>query len=111
MTERLLRKLYENGLIPTQKSLALAEGLSTSAFCRRRLAVMLVRLKYCEHLREATAFIEQGHLRVGPDTVRDPAYHVTRAFEDFIAWNNGSKIKRTIAKYSDKLDDADLLGV
>ena len=103
MTERLLRKLYENGLIPTQKSLALAEGLSTSAFCRRRLAVMLVRLKYCEHLREATAFIEQGHLRVGPDTVRDPAYHV--------AWNNGSKIKRTIAKYSDKLDDADLLGV
>jgi len=30
--------------------------------------------------------------------------------EDFVTWTDGSKIRRTIAKYNDKLDDYDLLG-
>ena len=171
LTSKLLRKLYENGLTPSQGSLAQAEKLATSALCRRRLAVMLVRLKFCETLREATTFVEQGacvgvgararawacvwsrsrsrtrvarrlsthayahtrsahalraltrtrtrthtrartpagHVRVGPDTVRDPAFHVTRAFEDFITWNDQSKVRRQVLRYHDKLDDADLL--
>ena len=50
-----------------------------------------------------------GHVRVGPDTVRDPAFHVTRAFEDFITWNDQSKVRRQVLRYHDKLDDADLL--
>ena len=40
----------------------------------------------------------------------DPAFHVTRNMEDFITWVDSSKIRRTIAKYNDKLDDFDLLG-
>jgi len=109
-TEQLVNKLYAMGLIPTA-SLAGAEKLSASAFCRRRLPVVMVRLKFAETLREAVEFIEHGHVRVGPEVVTDPAYLCSRTFEDFVTWVDSSKIKRTIAKYNDKLDDFELLGL
>lgn len=109
MTDELLNKLYNMGVIPTKKSLSLCERLSASAFCRRRLPVVLVRMKFCETLKEAVTFVEQGHIRVGPTVITDPAFLVTRSFEDFVTWVDSSKIKRTIMKYSDKLDDYDLL--
>ncbi|KAL0380983.1 UNVERIFIED_CONTAM: U3 small nucleolar ribonucleoprotein IMP3 [Sesamum angustifolium] len=83
MTDALIEKLYNMGVIPSRKSLALCERLSVSSFCRRRLATVLVRLKFAEHLKEAVTYIEQGHVRVGPDTVTDPAFLVTRNMEDF----------------------------
>lgn len=50
------------GIITTKKSLVQLEKLSTSALCRRRLAVVMVRLKMAETLREACTLIEQvGH--------------------------------------------------
>lgn len=109
MTEQLLEKLYNMGLLPAKKSLVQLEQLSTSTFCRRRLAVVMVRLKMAETVREACTFIEQGHVRVGPDTVTNPAFHVTRNMEDFVTWVDTSKIKRKVLKYNDKLDDYDLL--
>ena len=39
----------------------------------------------------------------------DPAFLVTRTFEDFVTWVDTSKIKRKVMKYNDKLDDYDLL--
>ncbi|CAH1768310.1 1735_t:CDS:2 [Entrophospora sp. SA101] len=66
-------------------------------------------LKMAETVKEAVTFVEQGHIRVGPETVTDPAYLVTRNLEDFITWVDTSKIKRKIMKYNDKLDDYDLL--
>lgn len=54
-------------------------------------------------------FVEQGHIRVGPNVVTDPSYLVTRMFEDYVTWVDGSKIKRVIKKYNDQLDDFDLL--
>ena len=51
----------------------------------------------------------QGHLRVGPTTVSDPAFLVTRAMEDFVTWVDTSKIRRKVEKYNDRLDDYDLL--
>jgi U3 small nucleolar ribonucleoprotein protein IMP3 len=98
------------GVIPSKKSLALTERLSTASFCRRRLAVVAVRLKMCETLREAATFIEQGHIRVGPDTVTDPAFHVTKDMEDFVTWVDTSNIKRKVLAYNDRLDDYNLLG-
>ncbi len=47
------------GVITSKKSLVQLERLSTAAFCRRRLAVVAVRLKMAETLREACTFIEQ----------------------------------------------------
>lgn len=42
-------------------------------FHRRRLPVVMVRLKMSETLTEAATYIEQGHVRVGPHAVTDPA--------------------------------------
>lgn len=47
------------GVITTKKSLVQLEKLSTASFCRRRLAVVMVRLKMSQTLREACTFIEQ----------------------------------------------------
>lgn len=33
-----------------------------------------------ENLKAATQFVEQGHVRVGPELVKDPALLVTRLF-------------------------------
>eukprot|EP00638_Chattonella_subsalsa_P012996 CAMPEP_0117780384 /NCGR_PEP_ID=MMETSP0948-20121206/2195_1 /TAXON_ID=44440 /ORGANISM="Chattonella subsalsa, Strain CCMP2191" /LENGTH=183 /DNA_ID=CAMNT_0005608167 /DNA_START=38 /DNA_END=589 /DNA_ORIENTATION=+ len=110
MTDQMLEKLYNLGIINTKKNLQLAEKANVSAFCRRRLPVVMVRLKMAETLKEAITFIEHGHVRVGPNVVTDPAFMVTRSMEDFLTWVDTSKIKRTIMKYNDKLDDYDLLG-
>lgn len=42
-------------------------------------------------------------VRVGPDTITDPAFLVTRSMEDFVTWVDTSKIKRKIMKYNDKV--------
>ncbi|XP_062106435.1 uncharacterized protein LOC133817833 [Humulus lupulus] len=109
MTDMLLEKMYNIGVIPSRQSLALCERLTVSAFCRRRLSTILVRLKFAEHLKEAVTYIEQGHIRVGPDTITDPAFLVTRNMEDFITWVDSSKIKRKVLEYNDKLDDYDAM--
>ncbi|KAK9905563.1 hypothetical protein WJX75_002198 [Coccomyxa subellipsoidea] len=109
LTDQMLDKLYNMGVIPTKKSLVLLEKLSTSSFCRRRLSVVMVRLRMAETLREACTFIEQGHVRVGPEAVLDPAFLVTRPMEDFVTWVDTSKIRRKVMQYNDKLDDYDLL--
>ena len=53
--------------------------------------------------------VEDGDVRVGPRVVRDPAFLVTRSMEDFVTWAGDASQKRHIAKYSNKLDDFDLL--
>ncbi|CAN8300029.1 unnamed protein product [Cochlearia groenlandica] len=109
MTDSLLEKLYNMGVIPTRKSLALTDRLTVSSFARRRLSTVLHQLRFAEHLTEAVTYIEQGHIRVGPDTITDPAFLVTRNMEDFITWVDSSKIKRKVLQYNDKLDDYDMI--
>ena len=53
--------------------------------------------------------IEQGHVRVCTEEVLDRAFLVTRSMEDFVTWAVGSKIKRNIMKYRDKVDDFELI--
>ncbi len=47
------------GIVPVKKSLVQCDKLATAALCRRRLAVVMVRLKMAETLREAVTFVEQ----------------------------------------------------
>ncbi|KAJ2402335.1 U3 small nucleolar ribonucleoprotein imp3 [Coemansia sp. RSA 2559] len=107
--EALLDKLYNIGVISSRKAMSQVDKLTVSAFCRRRLAVVMCRLRMAQYVSEAVRLIEHGHVRVGPDTVADPAFLVTRNMEDFVTWVDTSKIKRKILKYNDKLDDFDLL--
>lgn len=109
MTNSLLEKLFDMGVTPNQKSLAVCERLSVTSFCKRRLSSIMVKAKYAEHLKEAVTYIEQGHIRVGPEVVTDPAFLVTRKMEDFVTWEDSSKIKRKVLQYNDKLDDYDLM--
>lgn len=65
-------------IIPTKWDLALCDKVTASSFCRRRLPVIMVKNKMAQTVRMATQFIEQGHVRVGPELVKDPAFLVTR---------------------------------
>lgn len=103
--EVLLEKLYNMGIITAQKQFSQVDKITVSAFCRRRLPIVMCRLKMAETVKEAVTFVEQGHIRVGPETVSDPAYLVTRNMEDFVTWVDTSKIKRKIMKYNDKVSN------
>ncbi|KAJ4155234.1 hypothetical protein LMH87_000490 [Akanthomyces muscarius] len=108
--ELLLNKLYDMGVLSSASKLSAVEhGATVSAFARRRLPVVMTRLRMAETVQAATKLIEQGHVRVGVETITDPAYLVTRSTEDFVTWSVGSKIKRNIMKYRDQLDDFELL--
>jgi U3 small nucleolar ribonucleoprotein protein IMP3 len=101
------------GILPstasTSKLSEIEKSVTVSAFCRRRLPVVLTRLRMAETISAATKLIEQGHVRVGTEPVTDTAFLVSRNLEDFITWVDGSKIKRNILRYRERLDDFDLL--
>lgn len=65
-TDLLACRLYAMGILSTKTSLVQLERLSTASFCRRRLAVVAVRLKMAQTVKEAATYVEQGHIRVGP---------------------------------------------
>lgn len=108
-THRLLEKLYNIGLIPTKQNLALTEKVTASSFCRRRLPSIMLNLRMAQNLKTAITFIEQGHVRVGPEIITDPAFLVTRNMEDFVTWVDSSKIKQHVMNYNDERDDFDLV--
>ena len=95
------------GLIPTKRGLALVDDVNATRFCRRRLAVILKRNSMAETLKAAVTFIEQGHVRIGPEVIQDPALHVTRNMEDHITWTDTSAIKRQVMQYNELQDDYD----
>lgn len=70
---------------------------------------MLCSLKFAETMKEAITFIQQGHIRIGTETVTQPAFLVTRQLEDHVGWVDNSSIKKKILKYNEKLDDYDLM--
>lgn len=106
----LLSKLYDIGILSSNAPLSdVVNRLTVAAFCRRRLPVIMCSLKMAQTVSAATRFIEQGHVRVGPDTITDPAFLVTRHMQDFVTWVDSSKLKRTVLLYNDQLDDFALL--
>lgn len=108
----MLNKLYDLGILPSAtnpKLSSVENSVTVSAFARRRLPVVMTRLRMSETIQAATKIVEQGHVRVGTETITDPAYLVSRGMEDFVTWVDGSKIKRNILRYREKLDDFDLL--
>jgi len=107
MTAALLKKLYDMGLVARPRSLVDADKVTVSAFCRRRLAVVLMRLKFVESLQQGQRYVAQGHIRIGPQLVLDSAVHVTRKMEDFVTWTDKSAIRHKILVYRNEEDDYD----
>lgn len=79
--------------------------ITVSAFCRRRLPVVMCKLKMAQTVADATKLIEQGHVRIGPQVITDPAFLVSRKMEDFLTWVDSSKIRKNILKYRNEIDD------
>ncbi len=67
----------------------------------------MVKSHMSENIRVASQFVEQGHVRVGPELVLDPAFLVNRNLEDFVTWTNSSKIRRHVLEYNESRDDFD----
>ncbi|XP_064095062.1 U3 small nucleolar ribonucleoprotein protein IMP3-like [Macrobrachium nipponense] len=102
---RLLEKLYTMGIIPTKWNLQLCDKVTASSFCRRRLPCVMVRTKMAPSLRTALTFIEQGHVRVGAEVVKDPAFLVNRNLEDYVTWVDTSAIRKHVKQYNEERDD------
>ncbi|XP_020671570.2 U3 small nucleolar ribonucleoprotein IMP3 [Pogona vitticeps] len=107
-TSALLEKCYAMGLIASRSSLEICDRVSASSFCRRRLPCLLLKLRMAQNLKSAVTFVEQGHVRVGPEVVTDPAFLVTRAMEDFVTWTDSSRIRQHVLNYNQERDDFDL---
>ena len=93
------------GLINSRQGLDVVEKINVAAMCRRRLPVILHKLKMAETVKEAVMYIEQGHIKVGVETVTDAAFHVDRNMEDHVQWVKGSKIRHKIKEYEGEVDD------
>ena len=79
----LLEKLNDMGLLGIGgggkgKLSDVEKKVTVSAFCRRRLGVVMTRLRMAETVSAANKFVEQGHVRVGTEVVTDPAFLVNR---------------------------------
>jgi U3 small nucleolar ribonucleoprotein protein IMP3 len=104
-----LEKLYILGLIPTKWDLEAASKISASSFCRRRLPVVMVRNKMSQSIKNASQLVEQGHVRIGTEVVKDPAFLITRTMEDFVTWSDSSKIRKHVLEYNDTRDDYEFM--
>lgn len=105
ITEQLVRKLFDMGLIHDRMGLQEVDKVGVEAFCKRRLATVLVALKMAPNCKLASETIEHGHVRVGVTQVRDPAFLVPRGVDDQVTWLDTSKIRRHIAAFSGVADD------
>lgn len=53
-----------------------------------------------ENIKNATNLIEQGHVRVGAEMIKDPAFLVSRTLEDFVTWVDSSAIRKHVLEYN-----------
>lgn len=108
----MLEKLHSIGILSSTGAPKLSDverKVGVSRLARRRLGVVMTRLRMAENVTAAVKFVEQGHVRVGTEVVTDAAFLVTRGMEDFVTWVDGSKVRRNVLRYREKLDDFDLL--
>lgn len=103
LTDAITDKLYGLGLIKT-KRIKKCLTLDVKSFCRRRLPVFIVQSgMFGGPLSTAVKYVEHGHVRIGPQTVRDPATFITPDQEDYISWDE--KFKKKIEEYRGEQDD------
>ncbi|XP_015791796.1 U3 small nucleolar ribonucleoprotein protein IMP3 [Tetranychus urticae] len=99
----LTDRLYTCGIIQT-KRLKKCSLITAKSFCRRRLPVLMIQSgMFSAPLSVAVKYVKHGHVRVGPNVVKDPALLVNRNQEDFITWTD--KFQEKIADYKDDHDD------
>jgi U3 small nucleolar ribonucleoprotein protein IMP3 len=105
ITQQLVDKLFDMGLIQEKLGLAEVDKIGVEAFCKRRLPTVMRDAKMASNCRLAAEMVEHGHVRVGTAQVRDPAFLVPRSLADFVTWMPGSKIKTHVDTFNAERDD------
>ena len=109
ITEQLLGKLYDMGLLHDRLGLAEVDKIGVEAFCKRRLPAIMVGAKMAPNCRIASDYAEHGHVKVGSNQIRDPAFLVPRTLDDQVTWMAGSAVRKHVAAFNAAQDDFDLL--
>ncbi|CAD26652.1 U3 SMALL NUCLEOLAR RIBONUCLEOPROTEIN [Encephalitozoon cuniculi GB-M1] len=104
ITKKLVGRLYSVGVIKNRK-LVDCTKVTVSSFCERRLPMVMKRIRMVPSFKDATRFVEHGHVRLGSKVVYDPSTIISKAMEDFVSWVDKSKIKRKIDEFNGELDD------
>lgn len=105
ITEQLLEKLFDMGLIQERLGLSEVDKIGVEVFCKRRLPAVMVKLSMAPNCKTASDFVQHGHVRVGVTQVRDPAFLVPRELEDHVHWMNESKIKQHVDRFNSQYED------
>jgi U3 small nucleolar ribonucleoprotein protein IMP3 len=104
ITRKLVNKLYGIGIIKNKK-LVDCTKVTVSSFCERRLPMIMKNMHMVPSSKDATRFVEHGHVRLGSKIVYDPSAIISKAMEDFVSWAEESKIKRKIDEFHGERDD------
>lgn len=107
-TAQLLDKCYHTGFLRKTTDLEAALSISVSKICQRRLPVVMVKNQMAQSISMATQLVKEGHVRLGPELVSDPATIVTRKMEDFLTWRDTSKVRQHILDFHNNRDDFEL---
>ena len=107
-TAQLLDKLYQCGFIKKTSNLEDVLRLSASKICQRRIPVVMVSMNMAQSVSVASNMVKEGHVRLGPELISDPATLVTRKMEDFLTWRDTSKINVHRANFHNVRDDFEM---
>ncbi|ORD94645.1 IMP3 [Enterospora canceri] len=108
LTNKMLNKLHELGVIP-EKKLSNCIKVTVSDFCKRRLPVVIAQLKMVENYQDADRFVQHGHFKIGTKVVRDPETLIDVNMAQYIKWADKSKIREKLAEINGTYDDYDNL--
>jgi U3 small nucleolar ribonucleoprotein protein IMP3 len=103
--ELIAVKLYNMGVLDKLDTLDRKKYLTVAMLCKRRLSYLCMELRMGETVKMTSDYIQHGHVRIGPQIIRDPAFIVSRGLEDFITWSVGSKIRETVKQFNGNYDD------
>ncbi|ELP93847.1 U3 small nucleolar ribonucleoprotein IMP3, putative [Entamoeba invadens IP1] len=109
LTRRLCDALFDLGVIDLkEQGLSALDKLTASSFAERRLAVIMQRRKMVDTIQMGDTMITHGHVKVGPDIIRNPAFLISRTKEDYVSWDDQSKMRKKINEFNDAVDDYDI---
>lgn len=61
-----------------------------------------------QNVNVASNMVKEGHVRLGPELVSDPAILVTRKMEEYLTWRDTSKLRGHIADFHNVRDDFEM---
>lgn len=104
IARKLINLLYDAGIIHNKK-LVDCTKVNVSAFCERRLPMIMTKRKMMPSFRQADEFVQHGHVRVGTKIVNDTSVIISRDLEEFVTWADSSKIRQKIEEFNEGRDD------